>query len=68
MSEFETMDMVELKTYVISHRDNKIAWAKYIQRLIATDKKWYPAPIDEPGIEILQQVLTERFGTALEND
>jgi hypothetical protein len=68
MYEFEAMSMTELKTYVMSHRDDNAAWAKYIARLVASDQKWYPAPIDEAGEEIMQEAFRQRLGTPTEGE
>lgn len=68
MHEFEKMSMAELKTYVISHRDDDAAWAKYIARLIAAEQKLYPAPIDQKGIEIMEEAFRERLGSPKESD
>lgn len=62
MYDFETMSMAELKTYVMSHRDDDAAWAKYIARLVASDPKWYPAPIDQEGVEIMEEAFRQRLG------
>lgn len=63
MYNFETMSMTELKAYVMNHRDDKAAWAKYIAQLVHSDPKWYPAPIDREGKEIMNQAFKERFGS-----
>lgn len=68
MSEFEAMSMTELKTYVMSHRNDDAAWAKYITRLVATDSKCYPAPIDEAGEEIMQEAFRQRLGAPTEGE
>ncbi len=68
MSEFETMSMAELKTYVMSHRDNEAAWSKYIARLVASDHKWYPAPIDQKGTEIMEEAFRQKLGSPHESE
>ena len=68
MSEFEAMSMTELKTYVMSHRDDDAAWGKYIARLVSLDQKWYPAPIDEVGEEIMQEAFRQRLGAPTEGE
>ncbi len=68
MSEFEAMSMTELKTYVMSHRNDDAAWTKYIARLVATDSKCYPAPIDKAGEEIMQEAFRQRLGAPKENE
>ncbi|KJH72301.1 DUF6887 family protein [Aliterella atlantica] len=68
MHEFETMSMAELKSYVISHRDDDAAWAKYIALLVASEQKLYPAPIDQKGVEIMEQAFRERLGLPQEGE
>lgn len=63
MYEFETMSMSELKIYVTSNRDDDAAWAKYIARLVATDPKWYPAPIDKAGEEIMEEAFKQKLNS-----
>lgn len=67
MYEFETMSIAELKTYVMSHRDDDVAWAKYLsRRLVDSDQKWYPAPIDKAGEEIMEEAFRQRLGLSEE--
>lgn len=68
MHEFETMSMAELKSYVMSHRDDDAAWAKYIALLVASEQKLYPAPIDQKGIEIMEAAFRERLGLPQEGE
>lgn len=68
MHEFETMSMAELKSYVMSHRDDDAAWAKYIALLVASEQKLYPAPIDQKGIEIMEEAFRERLGLPKEGE
>ncbi len=68
MSEFEAMSMTELKTYVMSHRNDDAAWTKYIARLVATDSKCYPAPIDKAGEEIMQEAFRQRLSAPTEGE
>ncbi len=69
MYEFETMSMAQLKTYVMSHRDDDEAWAKYIdRRLVASDQKWYPAPIDKVGEEIMEEAFRQKLGSFKEGE
>jgi hypothetical protein len=63
MNDFRTMDLMQLKTHVLKHREDKAAWGEYIHRLISQEPKWYPAPLDAQGVEVMEQAFRERFGS-----
>ncbi len=60
---FETMSIQELRTYVLSHREDTSALHTLIDRTRPTaPRTQYPCPNTPENIEIMRQAIQEKLG------
>lgn len=62
---FKEMSRTELKTYVTAHRDDDEAWDAFFTKLEQEripEQVWYPAPLDDEGIRIMEEAFQEKLG------
>jgi hypothetical protein len=60
---FETMSIQELRTYVLSHREDTSALHTLIDRTRpTTPRTQYPCPNTPENIEIMRQAIQEKLG------
>jgi hypothetical protein len=60
---FETMSIQELRTYVLSHREDTSALHTLIDRTRPTPPRiQYPCPNTPENIEIMRQAIQEKLG------
>lgn len=61
---FKEMSRTELKTYVNAHRDDNGAWDAFFEKLEqerSCDTKWYPAPLDDEGVTVMEEAFREKL-------
>ena len=61
---FKEMSRAELKTYVTAHRNDSEAWDAFFEKLEqeqSPDTKWYPPPLNEEGIRIMEEAFRQKI-------
>jgi hypothetical protein len=60
---FETMPLEELRTYVLSHREDTAAFHTLVDRSKTPEPKTqYPCPNTPENVEIMRQAIREKLG------
>jgi hypothetical protein len=60
---FETMDLKELRAYVLSHREDTPALHALIDRSRSTGPRTlYPCPNTPENVEIMRQAIQKKLG------
>lgn len=62
---FKEMSRVELKAYVTRYRDDNEAWDAFFEKLEqerSPEAKWYPPPLDDEGVRIMEEAFREKLG------
>lgn len=59
---FEQMSRTELLAYLKQHRTDDEAWGVFLDRRSPDEKAtWYPAPLDDEGIRIMEEALCQKI-------
>ena len=59
---FDTMTKAELRAYVLAHRDDEEAFHALLSRRTPDETAtWYPAPLDEKGVELMEDSFRKKF-------
>lgn len=60
--DFEQMTRAELLAYLKEHRTDDEAWGIFLDRRSPDETAtWYPAPLDEEGIKIMEEAFRQKF-------
>jgi hypothetical protein len=62
---FKEMSRIELKAYVTRYRDDNEAWDAFFEKLEqerSPEAKWYPPPLDDEGVRIMEEAFREKLG------
>lgn len=59
---FEQMTRAELLAYLKENRHDNEAWGIFLDRRSPdATAKWYPAPLDEEGIKIMEEAFRQKI-------
>ena len=59
---FDTMTKAELRAYVLAHRDDEEAFQALLSRRTPDETAmWYPAPLNEKGVEVMEDAFRKKF-------
>ena len=60
--DFNKMSRAELLAYIKEHRTDDEAWGIFLDRRSPdATAKWYPPPLDEEGIRIMEEAIRQKI-------
>ena len=64
---YDKMSFSELRAYVLAHRDDDEAVRALFDRRSPDETAiWYPAPVDEEGVRVMEEAFRQKFGERFE--
>lgn len=62
---YDNMTFSELRSYVLAHReDSEAVRALFNRRSPDETATWYPAPVDEEGVRVMEEAFKQKFGSS----